>query len=354
MYSYNKATVWKNIERAREQLRYSKKELAEKLGMTASTYSDCVAKPIDMRLSYAMEILAGVGLTLDEALRDNSEIRYFSFLSEADIDYNSPNLPKDCLLRDYDLKALLPTFYDAINFCRDKRIVTIIQSCLVMRDRNLYRFFCTTMGGRDYAAPWAKWMQELETDGVPLTYENLRSFDAMREQSHRWHHVCAPNIVTQFWENGIHNEFGKQVGFSRLEQNQQEKKNDYDLKIFAERLGVSVGQLTKYIRKSRGEQEKANSEPRLSRAVHIANALGKNLDYLVEPIYSLEKWTTCDIDAPAQFQDVFTRWYNRFYGNFRNIFQSFVLLQVFVERFRVSNENERNEMESLAKSLSTI
>lgn len=351
MYTYSKDVVWKNIEFARERLGYSKKELADKLGLTASTYSDCIARPIDMRISYAMEILAGVGLTLDEALQENSEIRYFSFLDAQGIIFS--NLPADCLLKYYDLKALIPTFYDAVDYCRDRRIVTIIQRCLIMSGRDLYHFFRTTMGGQNYIEPISTWLKQLSLEWSDLSYDSLRRLDNDKHDIHRWHHFCCPNVVEQFWQNGIRHEFGQNVGFSHLDEMQKEKKKDHEAALFAERLGLSVGQMTKYLRKSRGEQEKANSEPRLSRAAAIANALEKDLDYLVEPIYSLKKWTNCDIDTPSTFEtDPFARWYNRFFINFRDISRSFVLLQALIERYRVFRDEERDWMTSLAQEIS--
>ena len=351
-----KETVWKNIDQARERFHYTKKELALRLGLTASTYSDCLKKPIDMRLSYAMEILAGVGLSFNDALweqefpEDKASNRFFSFLENIGLDYDSKDLPKDCLLREYDLKALLPTFYAAVDFCRDKRIVTIIQRCLVMSDRDLYHFFCTVMGSNSIE-PMAKWMQE-----VPLKYDDLRAYDQLQDQGERrkWHHVHAPNVVERFWEGGICHAMKDNLGSPFVCKSGRPNIEAADIADYLETqdYSLSVGQVTKYLRNSRGESEKANSEPRLSRAVMISSKFDSDLDSMVEPLYSFEKWKT-DIDTPAPFEtDAFTRWYNRFYSRFRETFKSFVLLQVFIERFRVLGEEERDRMTSLAAGTS--
>lgn len=335
-YTFDKDTVWKSIDESREHLRYTKKDLAEKLQVSPSFFSDCMRTKPNMRLSVAMNFTAVTGLSLDDAVRGDGENRYFRFLETHGIRYDW--IPEDCLMRTLAQKALIPTFYSAIDYCRDKRIKAVIHACLLMDSRSLYHYFRTVMGPEYYPGPYLDWME-----GIPMDFDSLCK------------HVLSPNIVPQFWEGGVRHEFGVQIGFPHLDFDKPQVGIDDESRYFAYRLGLSVGQMTKYLRNSRGEQEKANSEPRLGRAAEICNALGKDLDYMVEPVYSLQKWHYADVDANKnELWTPFEKWYMNFYTNFRNIFRAFPILQVFVERFNAVSEFEKEQMAEQAKFIAGI
>lgn len=325
-YEYTNETVWKSIDYSRQYLGYTKKELAEEIGISPTFFSDCMRNKPDMRLSVAVAFTSAVGLSLDDAVRGDGENTYLRFLRNHGMDYYS--LPKDSLLRSLSRKALIPTFYAAIDFCRDTRIKTIIYACLRMPSRSLYFYFRTVMGSDYYPGPNLDWM-----DGIPMDFDSLCKY------------VCQPKVSPLFW-NGVRHEFEIQDIFP---------EQSFEAQIFADKLGLSVGQITKYLRNSRGETEKSNSEPRLKRATEICNNLGRDLDFLLEPVYSLQKWFFVDVDSrQGEFWTPFEKWYNQFYIGFRNAFRTFLILQVFVERFHCVSEIEKDRMTNQAKSISGI
>lgn len=335
-YSYSKDTVWKSIEESREWIRYTKKDLAEKLDISPSFFSDCMKAKPDMRLSVALQFTSVVGLSLDDAVRGDGKNTYLQFLKDHGMDYYGYNLPEDSLARTLAQKALIPTFYAAVDFCRDTRIKTIIHACLRMSSRSLYFYFRTVMGSDYYPGPLPE-----DMEGIPMDFDSLCK------------HARYPKIVPQFWQGGVRHEFAVQVGLPHLPEPEDDEEKDREAHAFADRLGLSIGQMTKYLRNSRGEQEKANSEPRLKRATEICNALGKDLDYMVEPIYSLQKWTNANVDPiPDEMWTPFQKWYRNFYTNFRTIFRAFPILQVFIERFATVSEPEQKRMTEQAIAIS--
>ncbi len=335
-YDYEPKAVWQAIERERERLGFRKTEVSKRFHAPDSYYANCLASYPDMRLSVAVKMTAVVGLTLDEALRGADVSRYQHFLDSNSIKYE--RLPKDCLLRRYNLKSVIPTFYSAIELCKDPRLVSMVQSTLIMEERCLSQFFFTMVPTGSIAYT-TEWMRDCPMDYTLLDRDAPPGYDFV-------------DVQKQFWRGGVYHQIGTQVGFENFE-----KFDSVYTPRFAERLGISVGQLYKYVRdedEASGENRKKAPEPRLGRSVAICNAINTDIDYMLEPVYSIRNWSNVDLDTETAFSTPFSRWYDRFYKQFRSTFRAFPLLQFLVERYRTLNENERNDMESFAASLSCI
>lgn len=160
------------------------------------------------------------------------------------------------------------------------------------------------------------------------------------------------DIQEQFWKGGVYHQIGTQVGFENFK-----KFDSVYTPRFAERLGITVGQLYKYVRQNSRDDDperRKAPEPRLGRSVAICNAINTDIDYMLEPVYSIRNWSNVDLDTETAFSTPFSRWYDRFYKQFRNTFRAFPLLHILIERYCSLTEAERDEMESLATSLAGI
>ena len=137
--NYSKESYWNAIDASRERLGYRKNQFSKMLGATPGYFSTCLNDLTDMKISYAWKYAAAVGLTLDEAVKNDGRNRYFDFLDKQHLDYEK--LPNDCLLKFIRYKSLIPTLFDAVDLCRDRNLMDVIKSCLIMSSEKLFMFF---------------------------------------------------------------------------------------------------------------------------------------------------------------------------------------------------------------------
>ncbi len=328
-YEYSRQTYWESIDRARERLGLKKNQFSRMLGATPGYFSTCLNDLTDMKISYAWKYAAAVGLTLDEAIRGDGRNSYIDFLASKHISYE--RLPEDSMLRSYLYKSLIPTLFQAVDLCRDRNIVDIVKGCLMMDDKHLFQFFYKIFRS-DYADNRESWAQD-----YPQDYNGLRES------------LMKPAVNELFWLNGVHHKIGEEGLLGELEQQSKGAR----MKAFAQKLGISLGQLYKYQRI--GENSAGTTtEPRLSRVVEICNALGANVDEMIEPCHSIKTYANADLHVYQEYDTDFTVWKKRFFRIFQNNFHALPLIAMIINQYGYIPESEQNSVAFMALNMAGL
>ncbi len=331
-YEYNPELLWNTLDAARIQLGIRKNELSNTIGRMESFYAAYMFKKPDMKLTTAFKLASAVGLTLDEALRGESNGVFFKYLDAKGLEIN--DLPKDSILRSFPFKSLIPTFHSASELCFDHNIGELVSHCLTADIHHLSMLFLMSSPNNEISRVY-DWMGYEPKDFDELRYD----YDTL------------PNILQQFWSGGVHYQFGRTIGFDKLT-----KATGKEMREFAEKLGISVTQLYRYLHGMEDDTTKIVAEPKLSRIVEICNVLGVNFDDMVEPIYSFNRWTGGYIDAFRDPDNEFSLWHSRFYVAFRNTFKALPILQAIIDNYRLmeylpNKEEKRDQMLEMARRI---
>ncbi len=331
-YRYEPERFWNTLDETRERLGIRKYDLSRILGKKESYYASSLTHGSDMKLSTAYKLSSAVGLTLDEAFRGETKGVFVRFLEEQSIDLGK--LPEDSLLRTYPHKALIPTFFRACSVCRDSNVVDIVSYCLKTDVQHLFMYFFKTSYGYAESRVY-DWMGPDPRDFNDLRYD----YESM------------PNILQQFWQGGVKRSFGMAVGFDKAL-----KPRGKEIQEFSERLGLPAAQMYKYLQGMDDNTTKVVAEPKLSRIADICNALSMNIDDMVEPIYSIDRWVGGYESSYRDHDNEFDLWHDRFFINFRNIFRALPLLQAVIDNYRLMrypvNKNEkRDHMADMARDV---
>ncbi len=329
LYMYSRETFWTSIDRAREKLGYKKNQFSRMLDASPGYFSTCLNDLTDMKISYAWKYAAAVGLTLDEAVRGDGRNRYMDFLEKRHVSYNE--LPKDSIMKSYLYKSLLPTIYDAADFCRDPNVLDIVKSCLLMDGQHLFQFFFMLFRS-DYVREIKDWMQD-----YPQDFNNLKNS------------LMKPDVNDLFWRNGVHHKIGEEG----LLGDSNSLSNGAKMRGFAERLGISLGQLYKYLRIG-DNKTGIKTEPRLSRVIEICNALDGNVDAMIEPCYSFATFSNISWMELQQYDTEFSFWERYFLRNFREPFHALPLLFVIINQYGCLAESERKTMTEMALRMANL
>ncbi len=324
-YEYEPRLFLESIDNARETLGIKKNELSTSLGFKPGYFSTSLSEKANMRLVNAFRFSSAVGITLDEAIRGKTDTRFQRFLKERGILYD--DLPSDCILRKYIYKAIIPSFYDAIAFSGNEKLVDLIWRCLTMDSQRLFQFFYLV----------------IESGSPKKAFAGIEDFD--HDFNTLYNSQDHPNVIGLFGEHGLHHEMFRLF----LQDNKPE---------FAEKAGLSLSQLYKYLHAFENT-ERTVTEPQLGRVVDICNRLDADIDLMLSPCYSIERFSNInlndyDYEGQARRLDV---WHERFFITFRNAFSALKLLQVIENYYWLTcvfdrDEEQAEKMVELARRLS--
>ena len=329
LYTYSRETFWTSIDQARKRLGYKKNQFSGMLNASPGYFSTCLNDLTDMKISYAWKYAAAVGLTLDEAVRGDGRNRYLDFLEKRHIPYDK--LPEDSIMKSYLYKSLIPTIFDAADFCKDRKVLDVVKSCLLMDGQHLFQFFYKVFHS-DHINEKKDWMTN-----YPQDYNELRNSMMM------------PDVNDLFWTHGVHHKIGEEGLLGDLNGLSHGAK----MRGFAERLGISLGQLYKYLRI--GEHKAGTTtEPRLSRVIEICNALNVNVDTMIEPCHSFVTFSNIGWIEPQLYDTDFTFWEKHFLRNFRGPFHALPLLFVIINEYGNLAEFEQNAKTEMALKMANL
>lgn len=324
-YEYKPEVFLESIDRARVTLGIKKNELSTSLGFKPGYFSTSLSEKANMRLVNAFRFSSAVGITLNEAIRGKTDTRFQKFLNERGVRYD--DLPSDCILRTYTYKAIIPSFYDAIAFSGNEDLIDLIWKCMTMDSQRLFQFFYLT----------------IENGSPKKAFAGLEGFD--RDFNALYKSQEYPNIVGLFGEHGLNHEMYRRF--------LQKKKPE-----FAKIAGLSLSQLYKYLH-AFNNTEKTITEPQLGRVVDICNRLDADIDLMISPCYSIERFSNINLDVYDNQGSIrrLEVWHEHFFATFRNAFSALKLLQVIENYYWYicvydRDEEQAKSMVELARRLS--